>query len=152
MARVLKKSGDAIQPPVVEVAQAMTIFGTRRRVLKEDSAVAQFSDPAVKARVRERLASNPELLPTAFSHRPGREGCELSAFEASRVLSGKSIKVSGFGFDVGGRGKTAMCLTCYSAKGCPSQLTNGEYTIALYESGLIEQTCRFCGSKFFGER
>lgn len=150
MARVLKKPG--VQQPAVEATQGATIFGTRRRILKEHPAVAQFSDPVVKELVRKRLSENPDLLPTAFSHRPGREGTELTAFEASRVLSGKSIKVSGFGFDVGGRGGDAMCLSCFASMGKPSMLDTGEYTIALCESTSIEQTCRFCGVKFFGER
>jgi hypothetical protein len=169
MARVLKKSGSVEMPPspvtapltpesTVEVRQ---VLGTmRRRVLKEKEkekekehpAVAQFSDPEAKARVREALAVNPNLQPTAFSHRPGREGCSLTAIEASRVLSGKSIHIAGFGFEVDGRAGDEMCLKCYLEQGRPSQVPGKGFTIALFESKTVDRTCMHCGTKFNGER
>lgn len=160
MARVLKKPGNVSVPieapltPETTAEVRQTLGTVRRRVLKEKEhpAVAQFSDPEAKARVRERLAVNPNLLPSAFSHRPGREGCELTAIEASRVMSGKSIKVTGFGFEVDGRGGDSMCLACYLSQGRPSQVPGKGFTIALFEAKNADRTCMHCGTKFNGER
>jgi hypothetical protein len=163
MARVLKKSGSLELPPspvsapltqesTAEVRQVLGM--TRRRILKEKEhpAVAQFSDPEAKARVMEALAVNPNLQPTAFSHRPGREGCALTAIEASRVMSGKSIHIAGFGFEVDGRAGDTMCLKCYLEQGRPSQVPGKGFTIALFESKTGDRTCMHCGTKFKGER
>lgn len=150
MARVLKKPGVVAAPePIVE--EPAPLAGTRRR-LKEHPAVAQFSDPEAKARVRERLAANPNLLPTAFSHRPGREGCELTAIESERVMKGQSIKITGFGYSLDNCDGESMCLSCYLEKGRPSQVPGKGFTIALFESKSREKRCVFCRSTFKGER
>jgi len=160
MARVLKKSG-SVELASLPVSVLMTsestgevqqVLGTTRRKLKEHPAVAQFSDLEAKARVREALAVNPNLQPTAFSHRPGREGCSLTGIEAERVLSGKSIRIAGFGFEVDNRAGDAMCLKCYLDQGRPSKVPCKGFTIALFESKTVDRTCMHCGTKFKGER
>ncbi|MFA5052821.1 MAG: hypothetical protein WC565_02085 [Parcubacteria group bacterium] len=159
MARVLKKPGSVEIPPspltpetTGEVRQVLGMM--RRRVLKEKEhpAIAQFSDPEAKARVKEALAVNPNLQPTAFSHRPGREGCFLTAIESCRVLSGKSIHIAGFGFAVDDRAGDAMCLKCYLEQGQPSQVPGRGFTIALFESKTVDRVCVYCGTEFKGER
>jgi hypothetical protein len=163
MARVLKKPGLPVaEARLVEVVipppepkpepQGQPSPGRRRLKSTEHPAVDQFSNPEAKARVREALAVNPNLLPTAFSHRPGREGCTLTALEADRVLSGKSIHISGFGFEVDSRAGDSMCLKCYLSQGCPSQVPGKGFTIALFESKTVNRTCMHCGTKFKGER
>jgi hypothetical protein len=161
MARVLKKSGSvemlqssaSVLLTPESVGEVWQVLGTtRRRVLKEHPAVAQFIDPVAKARVKEALAANPNLKPTAFSHRPGREGCFLTAFEATRVSNGQSIRVVGFGFTVDGRAGGAMCLKCYLEQGCPSQVSGEGFTIALFESKIVDRICKYCGIEFKGER
>lgn len=160
MARVLKKPG-SLQLPSSPVSVPLTkestaevrqVLGTiRRRLLKEKEhpAVAQFSDPEAKARVRERLAINPNLLPSAFSHRPGREGCELTAVEAERVGCGKSIKVTGFSFS---ESSGSECLDCFNKRGRPSNEKGKGFTIALFDSDSRTRLCTFCGKVFQGER
>ena len=166
MARVLKKPGspvvepnpvEVVIPPTEAKAEPQGQPSPSRRRLKgtEHPAVAQFSSPEAKARVREALAANPNLQPTAFSHRPGREGCALSGIEAERVLSGKSIHIVGFGFEVDGRAGDAMCLKCYLEQGRPSTVQGKGFTIALFDSGnrvVPDRSCMYCGTNIRGER
>lgn len=160
MARVLKKPGSPVaEPEAVKPQPPAPLAGTapRRRLVPKDEhpAVAQFSSPEAKERVRARLASNPNLLPTAFSHRPGREGCELTGIEAERVMSGRSIKVTGFGFTMTNQEGDSMCLGCYLKNGRPSVIPGKGYTIALFEpSNRCNEmkTCMTCKTEFKGER
>jgi hypothetical protein len=161
MARVLKKPGLLVAEPEIVKPQPPAppagITPRRRLVPKNDEhpAVAQFSSHEAKERVRARLASNPNLLPSAFSHRPGREGCELTGIEAVRVMSGKSIHVTGFGFTIDDRDGDSMCLRCYLKSGRPSTIPGKGYTIALFDPGTREKTtktCMTCGDEFKGER
>jgi len=154
MSRVLKKHGLLLESPVdapltKESTEEVRRVLKRKLKEKEHPAVAQFSSTEAKERVREQLAVNPHLLPTAFSHRPGREGCALTAVEAERVLSGKSIKVSGFELS---ESSYAMCTNCYISKQRPSKLHGYGYSIALFESDTKERLCAFCGKSFKGER
>jgi len=161
MARVLKKPGTVVAEPEQEKVQppAPPAGNTPRRRLvpksDEHPAVAQFSSIEAKERVKARLASNPNLLPTAFSHRPGREGCELTGIEAERVMRGKSIRVTGFGFTMDNQEGDSMCLGCYLRDGRPSKIDGKGFTIALFDSGSRSKetkTCMTCGTKFKGER
>lgn len=157
MARVLKKPGSLVtEPKVVEhlpTASSAGITPRRRLVPKnEHPAVAQFSSPEAKERVKARLALNPSLLPTAFSHRPGREGCELSGMEAERVMSGRSIVVTGFDLTLV---VNSMCLGCFLKNGSPSVIPGKGYTIALFKPNDTckeVKVCMTCKTIFKGER
>lgn len=128
----------------------------KRKLVKrgEHPAVAQFAGyPEAQERVRQTLATQPDLQPSAFSWSPIRMGGPLCAAEAERVTTGKSIRVPGMWMD--GFGK-AVCSACYTQASKEGLLIKGGWAITMYEprekTKATRCECLRCGEVFHGER
>ena len=128
----------------------------RRRLVKkgEHPAVAQFAGyPEAQERVRQALATDPRLQPSAFSWSPLRMGSALCAAEAERVCSGKSTKVPGL---VMTNGNVAICRDCYGVAMEEGILEGKGFAVTLYEprkeTPATARTCLRCKRGFHGEQ
>jgi hypothetical protein len=117
-------------------------------------AIAQFAGhPEAQEKVRQALAVQPNLKPTAFSWSPIRMGSGLCGAEAERVMSKKSIRVPGMWMD---GFRKAVCSACYSQASVEGLLVGGGWAITLYqpdrETDGNRCECLRCGKVFHGER
>jgi hypothetical protein len=135
--------------------QAPPRAGRRRKLVRggEHPAVAQFAGyPEAQERVRQTLATQPDLKPSAFSWSPLRMGGPLCAAEAERVSSRKSIRVPGLTLTASRQG---VCSACYADASKEGLLVGGGWAVTLYEPAKPDERNRFeclrCGKVFHGE-
>lgn len=98
MRRLIRSPARSAPPPsatsAAEQRSATEAKAAPHRRLKAElpAAALQFPPGAGRLTALSRLAGNPHLLPSAFSHLPGNLGGPLCAAEAEWVMAGRNIQ------------------------------------------------------------
>jgi len=105
----------------------------------------QFREPQARARVLATLQHQPNLEATAFTDRPWFRGGGLTAMEAQRVLTRRSIKVAGICYT---QSKRVVCVECTYERHERRKDEGWDHPIFEEGDGLF--TCTCCGKDFPG--